>query len=326
MTTTLGRSAVILFCAIMLGWSAPVASGSEADTSDPRVPVSDPPTNSTSYSSVPAQFSLTISPTRVVASQDDLAAVPPILVVNRGQSAVPVTFQKRNFSGGLDGSLVFQKDASYSAADWVTLTPTSFVVAPGASQTVTTSVSVGTSPEPGDHQVAIVFLVPADKGDANIRINRGIAVPVYVAVPGPTDDSASLSGLEAPGFVTSGTVEVTAKVRNTGTVHRDFRSTNRLHLDVGGSATAFADFTVMRGATRDISTTWDPPLMCVCHPSVSIVSADGTVRTTTIRVIVFPLQLLGISVGVVMVLAAGFWLRRRRRARTADTGTGRAHA
>jgi len=319
MTTMLRRGTIIASCAIMLGWSAPFASGSEALTSDPRVPVSDPPTNSTSYRPVPSQFSLTVSPTRVVATQDDLGAVPPILVVNRGHSAVAVTVQKRNFTGGSDGSLIFQKDASYSAAEWVTVGPTSFVIAPGTSQTVTASVIVGASPEPGDHQVAIVFLVPAGKSRANVSINRGIAIPVYVAVSGPTDDSAALSDLDAPGFVMTGDVDVTAKVRNTGTVHHDFRDTTRLHLDVAGTAQAFPDFTVMRGATRDISTTWDPPLMCVCHPAVSIVSADGTVQTSTIRVIVFPLHLLAIAVGLLLVLAFGIWLRRRRRA-SATTG------
>jgi P pilus assembly chaperone PapD len=326
MTTMLGRGTAIVSCAVMLGWSAPVASGSEADTSDPRVPVSDPPTNSTSYRSVPSQFSLTVSPTRVVASQDDLGAVPPILVVNRGQAAVPVTVQKRNFTGGADGSMVFRKDAAYSAAEWVTVGPSSFVVAPGASQTVTATVTVGTSPEPGDHQVALVFLVPAGTNEANISINRGIAIPVYVTVSGPTDDSASLSDLDAPGFVTSGTVEVTAKVRNTGTVHRDFRDTTRLRLDVAGSAAAFPDFTVMRGATRDIRTTWDPPLMCVCHPAVSIVSADGTVKTVTIRVIVFPVHLLGTAIGVLLVLAAGFWVRRIRRTNAAGATARHRHA
>jgi hypothetical protein len=325
MTTMLRRGTVIASCAIMLGWSAPFASGSEAIPSDPRVPVSDPPTNSTSYRPVPSRFSLTVSPTRVIATQDDLGAVPPILVVNRGHSAVPVTVQTRNFTGGSDGSLIFRKDASYSAAEWVAVGPTSFVVAPGASQTVTATVTVGPEPEPGDHQVAIVFLVPAGKSSANININRGIAIPVYVAVSGPTDDSASLSDLDAPGFVMTGDVEVTAKMHNTGTVHRDFRDTTRLHVDVAGATPAFPDFTVMRGATRDISTTWDPPLMCVCHPAVSIVSADGTVQTTTIRVIVFPLHLLGIAVGVLLALAAGFWLRRRRRANAATT-TGHHHA
>jgi hypothetical protein len=175
-------------------------------------------------------------------------------------------------------------------------------LAPGATQTVTAAVIMPAAPEPGDHQVAIVFLVPAGQNGANVRINRGIATPVYITVPGPTDDSASVTDLRAPGFVMAGPVDIAARVRDTGTVHRDFRGGSRLTVDVGGGAVAFPDFTVLRDSIRDVSTTWEPPLMCVCHPTVSIVDAGGVVRTVSVRVVVFPLYQLGILIAVLVLL------------------------
>ncbi|GLZ42380.1 hypothetical protein [Actinokineospora sp. NBRC 105648] len=159
--------------------------------------------------------------------------------------------------------------------------------------------------------MALVFLVPAAETAANVRINRGVAAPVYVTVPGPTDESAAISDLAVSGFAMGGTVDVTARVRNVGTVHRDFRGPTRLTVAAPGSAAAFPDFTVPRGGTRDIGTTWDTPLMCVCHPTISFTNADGSTQSVTTRVIVFPLHLLGLAIGLVLALVVGLRLRRR---------------
>jgi hypothetical protein len=226
---------------------------------------------------------------------------------------MPVEVSKRNFVGGPDGALVFQEVAPYSASSWLTISPSSFQIPAGKSQVVTVKVALPAQPEPGDHQVALVFLVPARKGGANIKINRGISTPVYVTVPGPTDDSVAVSELHASGFALGfgGPMDLTARVRNTGTVHRDFRGDTELAVGGAGTAANFADFSVLRGATRRISTSWDPPLMCICHPSVSVANADGIVHTTTVRVIVFPLLQVGIALGALLLLGLGGRLIRR---------------
>jgi hypothetical protein len=322
MTNMLRRGgAALTACAISIGWSMPLANGSEAQASDPGVPVSGPTTtNSTSYRPVPAEFSLTISPTRLVAGPADTGKPAQIVAVNRGQLPVTVTVQKRDFTGGLDGALVFHDKSEFSASEWVTLDLMSFEVAPGASRVITAAITVPPNPDPGDHQVAIVFVVLAQAADGdNIKINRGIAIPAYVTVAGPTDDSATVTDLRAPAFATTGPVAITARVRNTGTVHRDFRGTTRLRMNDTGAATVFPDFTIDRGSVREVATTWDPPLMCICHPAVSFVNADGSVQSATVRVIVFPLHLLGVVVGVLLVLWLGTRLwRRRYRAKVAS--------
>jgi hypothetical protein len=188
-------------------------------------------------------------------------------------------------------------------------------VAPGATQVVRADIKVPAAPEPGDHQVAIVFLVAAGQSSANIKINRGIATPVYITVPGPTDDSVALGALTTPGFALRGPVDISATVHDTGTVHRDFRGKNPLVIDAAGARSAFPDFTVLRGGSRDIHTTWDPPLLCICHPTVSFANADGTVQSATVRVVVFPLDLLGaLIVGAVLIVLALRWRGRRYRA------------
>lgn len=301
----LRRGALLAACALL---SVPAAAAGQ--------PADEPPT-STSYPTRAAEFSLAVSPTRLEVDRPGTATTREMLVVNRGEAPADVVAQKRDFTGGRDGSLVFRDSVPYSASSWIGLSPTRFHLEPGIAQTVTVRIVVPSDPEPGDHQVALVFLVPAKAAnDANVRINRAVAAPVYVTVPGAVDDSAKVTGLEAPGFVMSGPVELTAQVRSTGTVHRDFRGTGRLTVDAAGSPVSFPDFTVARGATRDVATTWEPPWLCVCHPTVSLTAADGTVHTASVAVVVFPVPwLIGL---VAVVLLVFFVVRRRRRAVEAE--------
>ena len=264
----------------------------------------------------PSAFSLTISPTRLVVNPGQLAADQTFIVANRGSTPLTVTVSKTGFTSGPDGSPDYQQNAPYSAATWVTVTPTQFTVPATTSRRITVSITVPSKPEPGDHQVALIFLVPAGRDSANIAINRGIGTPVYITVPGPVDRSAVVSSLKAPGFVTGGAVKVDAVVKDTGTVHRDFRAPDSLAVHVDSRAVAFPDFTVLRGSQRNISTTWHAPLICVCHAKVSITGNDGVVSSREVRIIVFPVPLaLGVLGGLILLALLWFLLRRSFRSR-----------
>lgn len=303
MTTVIRPSAAIAACVLLSLWPLAPASGRAATTARPAIAAGEPAAST---------FSLTISPTRLEVSPQALGDDQAVDIINGGSAPLTVTVQKRNFTGRLDGTLSFQEEAPYAASTWVELDGDTFVVPAHTTKTVKATITVPADPEPGDHQVALVFLVPAGKSEANVRINRGIAIPVYVTVPGPTDDTASVTDLAAPGFVTGGSVDLTATVHNTGTVHRDFRDKHPLTVRAPGHAEDFADFTVMRGGTRTIATTWDPPLFCICHPTVSITNADGTIATQSVRVIVLPLPMIGAVLGSLLVIILLARLGRRR--------------
>ncbi len=318
MTTVLRRAAVLAACVLLSGWSVPLASASENPTPAPA-----PPRQSTTYDLKNSDFGLTVTPTRLAIGPADIGKVAEITIINRGRAPMSITVQKRNFTGSTDGSLDYQDDAPYGAASWMAVTPESFDVAPGAAQRVTATVAPPAAPDLGDHQVALVFLVPAGRTDANIKINRGVGVPVYITVPGPTDNAVSLGGLTAPGFALGGPalgswggpVDVSTTVRSVGTVHRDFRGTAPLVIQSDGTSTSFPDFTVIRGATRDVTAAWTPPLMCICNPTVSVAGADGAIQQVTARVVVFPFQWLGIAlVAGVAVFFAVRWRRHRYQA------------
>ncbi len=224
-----------------------------------------------------------------------------------------VTVSKRDFVANQSGNMVFQAGAPYSASTWVTTTPDHFTLPPHVSQKVLVHVTIPDRPEPGDHQVALVFLVPAGTDANNIRVNRGIGAPVLIAVPGAITDATVVSGLAGPRFALTGPVQFTATIQDAGTIHRDFRGDgHRLTVDVAGQHVEFPDFTILRDSQRDVVTQWkNPPFACICHATISISGANGVTRQT-VTVVIFPLHLVGIGVAVLLALLFITRIARRR--------------
>jgi hypothetical protein len=258
-------------------------------------------------------FSLTVSPTRLVVDPRHIGDVQTFQVINGGRSPLNIEVEKRNFTASADGTLEFQADAPYSASTWVDTTPSSFRLQPHSTMNVHVRIAMPAKPEPGDHQVALVFVVPAVDQKSNIRINRGIGAPIYITVPGKANDSVQLDGLTAPRFSLSGPISFTTTVRDVGTVHRDFRGVDQLGVQVDGENVPFPEFTVLRGSDRQLATQWrNPPLICFCTASVSITDADGVVHRVTASVIIFPVHLVAILLAVIVLLIFAIRLMRRR--------------
>jgi len=300
---------------LLLGVLSPAAAAASPDApsssveptpstgaGDPSASPAPRPSTSRSYAPDPSGFALMVSPARLVLSPQDLGRTQQITVINRSSTPLPVRVQKRNFSTKPDGSLAYAQDAPWAAADWLRLSPNSFEIPPGAEQLVQVTTEVPAQPDAGDHQVALIFLVPSVEAEGNVRINRGVGVPAYVRATGDADDSVELGDLRAPAFTDGGPVTVRATLRSTGTVHRDFRGPGALSAVGSGPDARFADFTVARGGTREVSTTWDPPIACVCHLQVSVTNPGGDVQTRAVRVIVFPWPAALAVLGAVLLL------------------------
>jgi hypothetical protein len=116
------RAALLVACALLAG-APPLSRPAVAQPADPDT--------STSYPAGPAEFSLSVSPTRLVVDRPGSATTRQMLVVNRGRGPVEVVAEKRDFTGGRDGSLVFRDSSPYSASSWIGLAPTRFRLPPG---------------------------------------------------------------------------------------------------------------------------------------------------------------------------------------------------
>lgn len=263
-------------------------------------------------------FSLTVSPTRLVIPQEQLSKDQHFAVTNHGKLPLDVVVNRAGFTSGQDGTLHFQREeAPYSALTWISASPAKFHLAPGARQVVAVRIAVPKNPEPGDHHVAMLFMVPAAGDKKQIRLNRGIGAPLYITVPGPVDDTVKIPSLRTSGFAMGGPVHFTATFQDTGTVHRDFRDKGRLNVRVDGQDVAFPDFTVQRDSTREVTARWDdPPLMCICRAEVVVPGPHGTSQAARATVVIFPvLPAVGVLVGILAMFFFGLFVRRRYRAR-----------
>jgi hypothetical protein len=257
-------------------------------------------------------FSLTVSPSRMIVPADEIARARQFTVTNQGRLPVDVVVGTASFTVGRTGELVFEAGAPHSAAGWVAARPDRFHLAAGAAERVDLRIVVPTTAEPGEHQVAVIFSVPAAAGTGRIGVSRSVGAPVYVTVPGPVVDSVKVTGLRAPGLSLGGPVSLTATVSNAGTVHRDFVGGDRLAARVAGGTAPFPDFTLLRGSSRQVSARWtDPPLFCVCRVTVSATNPGGPSPNATTTIVVLPLRLIGSVLAAVLVLLLLGWLLLR---------------
>ncbi|MEU4404238.1 hypothetical protein AB0F88_06925 [Streptosporangium sp. NPDC023963] len=268
-------------------------------------------------------FSLTVSPARLVVGPEEIDVPQSFQVVNRGRSAVDMVVDKASFRVGGTGEMVFERDAPRSAAGWLRVTPADFRLAPGAERRVTVRIDPPPRPESGGYQVALLFAVPAGAGGGDIKLDRVIGTPIYLTVPGPIDTSVNVGDLTTPsGFTTGGPIDFTATVDNVGTVHRDFLAPRSLKVGVNGYDVPFPDFTLPRGAGRSVTARWaDPPFMCVCRATVSVSGSGGTSRRS-LTLVIFPLHFLGALIAVAAALYVLAWLSRRRRRRALEAARG----
>ncbi|MGA2827744.1 MAG: hypothetical protein ABSF03_16725 [Streptosporangiaceae bacterium] len=257
-----------------------------------------------------------ISPSTLDISAAHVARTQRLEIENRGSVTLNVHVGLQTLTQNTNGSSVLAPEGPYSAAHWITVVPDHLFVPSATRRYVLIHISVPPHPEPGDQDLAITFVLPAQRGHGNIRIASGIAVPTVITVPGPVIDHVSVTGLMAPGFSAGGPMKLAATVRESGDVHHSFRGPhNRLTARAGRAAILFPPLTVLRGSTVTFTTKWaHPPVMCVCHLSMTVVSG-GHRSVATATVVIFPAFQVGTGIAVLLALLIAFLLYRRSRHR-----------
>jgi hypothetical protein len=196
---------------------------------------------------------------------------------------------------------------------------------PGTRRFVQIRIHLPARAEPGDHYVEVVFMAPPVPGRGNIHIAEGLGVPVLITVPGPVIDHVRITRLTADRFSAGGAVLITATLHESGDVHHSFRGAGqRLTAVADGSRLLFPPFTVLRGTTVSVSTRWDnPPAVCVCHITVSVVT-DGHRNDASVTVVIFPVtKAIGGAVVLTGLSLASLLASRRMRSRGRRGGRAR---
>jgi hypothetical protein len=255
---------------------------------------------------------ISVSPARLTISPRQITSTQRLQVANTGSVRLDVHARVVKLVQGKDGSSLPQVNAHSSDLGWVRVVPSHFFVRPGTSRRIFVHIRVPRHPEPGDHDVAILFMVPPARGKGNIHISAGIGIPVLITVPGRVIDNVSVTRLRVAGFSAGGNIPLAATVRESGDVHHSFRGPHaRLAARVGSTTVLFPPITVLRGSTITMHTKWaDHPVMCVCHVTVAVMS-DGHRSTAVATVVIFPVFQVLSGIGILLALLAAFLLARR---------------
>jgi hypothetical protein len=267
--------------------------------------------------SVPQQargLNMLVSPPRLIVAASQIARTQRLEIENRGRTRLNIHARLESVAQRANGSALLESDANapYSAVRWVTVVPDHFYVRPGARRYIQVQFHVPQHPEPGDHDLAIILLVPPRPGKGNIHVAEGIGVPTLITVPGKVIDDVSVASLAAPGFSAGGPISLTATVRESGDVHHSFTGTHgRLEARVDGATVMFPPITVLRDSTITVATKWaNPPLICFCRITTAVIS-HGHRTTVTATVVIFPAIQVLTGIGVIITLVLAFLLIRR---------------
>ncbi|MBA2560498.1 MAG: hypothetical protein H0V07_11560, partial [Propionibacteriales bacterium] len=130
-------------------------------------------------------FSLTVSPARLVIAPKPGVAVKNVTAYNTGHTPLDVTVVLMGFEQLRSGAVVFGRPGEESEVDWIRIRPASFHLSPGDKQHVHVRIQLPADLEPGDHQIGLTFLVPANTSNANLTLNRGIGAQMLIRAPGP---------------------------------------------------------------------------------------------------------------------------------------------
>ena len=161
----------------------------------------------------PPNFEITAEPGQVVAQQ--------IRVSNRGDSPIPITMQIAGFRPqGQEGQveLTEEEEAEFGILTWTTVSPSEFVLEPGAEEAVTFLIEVPDNAPPGGHYMSILAKL-GSSGGQGLAVGQRIGSLVLLRVAGEVVEQAQLADFAAPSFAAKGPIDFDVVLRNTGNVH-----------------------------------------------------------------------------------------------------------
>lgn len=250
-----------------------------------------------------------------------------IRLTNGSDVQMEITTNALNFlAGGEDGEPELTEDStSFSLAEWVTITPEAYTIAPGESYDFTVAITVPANAEPGGHFGAVELrgIPPQDPSNPNqVGQQFNVTPLILVSVAGEITEEANIESFEAAKSFFSAVnddnpITIETRINNTGNVHFKPRGTVTITNMFGKEVTKIplAEKNVLPDSIRKISTEWSDPGFAVGRytAEVSFVYGDDdTILTSSTTFIVFPYQTI-LPVLLVTVLAVVILVKFRSR-------------
>ena len=114
--------------------------------------------------------------------------------------------------------LTDEEQAEFGILTWTTVSPSEFLLEPGAEEAVTFLIEVPANAPPGGHYMSILAQLGSGGGQG-LTVGQRIGALVLLSVAGEVVEQAQLAEFAAPSFAARGPISFDIVLRNTGNVH-----------------------------------------------------------------------------------------------------------
>ncbi|MBI1839074.1 MAG: hypothetical protein HYR95_02170 [Candidatus Colwellbacteria bacterium] len=147
-----------------------------------------------------------------------------VRVYNDLDVGIGVAMETQDFvSAGEQGQVLIkghEESGTYSLANWVSLSPQTFSLAPHSSQTVEFTVKIPAGGEPGGHYASVLATVSGEAPGGGVGINQKVGALLLLSVAGEISENLGLVDFNPDsGFTEYGPEKLIARFKNEGTVH-----------------------------------------------------------------------------------------------------------
>jgi len=237
-----------------------------------------------------------------------------ITLKNLGKEEIEYTIETENFVNTTeDGAPVFAfgpvKEGVTTLANWFDFPKgkTGKIPAEGSVE-VGFRISIPKGSEPGGHYAAVFakMIAKTEEGKTELGVSSRVGTLFLVTVPGEVRYGAEIEELSAPKFVWAGPVTFGMKVRNTGTVHYDSKSSISLSRALIGGETEIdmGQHTVLPGSSRVYEGKWSNKYPFGYYKLTATATAgSGNAPTLSGAIIAVPLIIvLPVIIGLILLV------------------------
>lgn len=276
---------------------------------------------------------LSISPTnfefQLVAPDEPITN--QVKVTNTSSNPIDVSMKVEAWeaSGDLGNTVIIEdspETATFSISSWTTISPATFRLNPGSSQTVSFTINVPEGAEPGSHWGAITAVISGSNiegGTAGSAVGSKRASLILMTVPGDLQEELLVDTFFTDSFQEYGPVNFELKFKNVGNVHVQPRGFIKIE-DLTGKEVAKLNVpagdvpvNVLPGAVRAFDLTWEDekPIGRFTATLVVNYGSNNEVLSDSITFIVFPWKIgLAILSVIIILILILFFMRKRLKA------------
>jgi hypothetical protein len=207
----------------------------------------------------------------------------------------------------------------YSAASWISVTPSTFTVQPHQRQQLNYYLHVPLNARPGGHYAAVTYKPNAPAGltgtGATVYTESGSLF--YITVNGPVTEKSIITKFFTNPFQEYGPVTIKTQIRNLGDLH----ITPKASITVTGlfynKAQSLPVHNIFPEAARDFENSFGQTLMIGRYKAVlmGIYGINGNLPlVATVYFWVFPWRIaLVITLAIIAVILAALYLRKKKK-------------